>query len=159
MGGRTERAGGTRIMANRDIVLMAVLECGTLDLEVLDDVEYDLGQIVDELFESEIKPTLNNIMATVFQKGVYELADYVEEEIQMQLAMKAMFFNEGSMEYAKCAEKVKELLTLCPEEDVGYYCNCIDTSVFFEKNEELYRKLLPDKIAKVEEHMGYSFTS
>lgn len=68
-------------MANRDAVLMAVLECGTADLELLDDVEYDLGGIVEDLYGEDVKPTLNAIMERVFRKGVEELKGHLADEI------------------------------------------------------------------------------
>ena len=36
-------------MSNKDRLLMAILECGDADLSVLDDTQYDLGEIVGNL--------------------------------------------------------------------------------------------------------------
>ena len=39
-------------------LLMVLLECGSMDLEILDDVGYNLGEIAEKLIIKGIKPTL-----------------------------------------------------------------------------------------------------
>lgn len=36
-------------------------------------------------------------------------------------------------------------------------CNCLDTSIWFRDNEEIYRKYLEDEISDIEENMGFEF--
>ncbi len=46
---------------------MALLECGSLDLQILDDVGYDLGEIVEELQAEGIKESERD---TVHHQGM-----------------------------------------------------------------------------------------
>lgn len=48
-------------MSALDGLLFVLLDCGSLDISILDDVGYDLGDIAVELQEEGVKVTLNNI--------------------------------------------------------------------------------------------------
>lgn len=52
---------------------------------------------------------------------------------------------------------IDELECCDPEEDVEWFCNCLDTSIWFKDNEEIYRKYLEDEISDIEENMGFEF--
>ena len=41
--------------------------------------------------------------------------------------------------------------------EVEWFCNCLDTSIWFRDNEEIYRKYLEDEISDIEENMGFEF--
>lgn len=69
------------MITNTEILLCSFLECGTLDLSILDDVEYDLGEIVEDLQAEGIKPTLNVITSKIFYKGQDELREKLSEKI------------------------------------------------------------------------------
>ena len=56
-------------MTGTESLLCSVLDCGILDLSILDDVGYDLGEIYDELIAEGIRPTLNLITGEIFEKG------------------------------------------------------------------------------------------
>lgn len=68
-------------MVNQNAVLKTVLECGMDDLRMLDDIGYDLGEIVEDMIARDIKPTLNAIMGEVFRKGVEELEQLINDRI------------------------------------------------------------------------------
>ena len=131
-------------MSNQNIVMKAILECGTDDFCVLDDIGYDLGDIVDNLLAEGIKPTLNAITGRVFRQGVEELTQLISDRL-----------------CEPDADDSEEVLTairsLNPEKDIGWFCNCLDTHVYFLQNEPIYREYLADEIAQVEESMGFSF--
>lgn len=130
--------------ANQNIVLRTVLDCGTDDLCALDDIGYDVGNIVENLLAEGIKPTLNAITAEVFRNGVEELTQLVSERCCEP--------NEVDDE-----ETLEALRSLNPERDIEWYCNCLDTHVYFVRNEEIYRKYLSEEIKTVEDNMGFSF--
>lgn len=130
--------------ANQNIVLRTVLDCGTGDLCVLDDIGYDVGNIVEDLLAEGIKPTLNAITAEAFRKGAEELAQIVRERLCEP--------NEEDD-----AETLEALRLLNPERDIEWYCNCLDTHVYFVRNEEIYREYLSQEIKCVEDKMGFSF--
>lgn len=68
-------------MSALDGLLFVLLDCGSLDISILDDVGYDLGDIAVELQEEGVKVTLNNITDAIFRKGQDELKDALEDEI------------------------------------------------------------------------------
>lgn len=137
-------------------ILLVLLECGSLDLRILDDVGYDLGEIVEELQTDGIKPTLNIITGEIFRKGQLELTGAVRDAIDERKNQKDNM-EEGEAEYDRLQEEIDELESLNPWEDMGWYCNCIDTSCWFSNNEEIYRKYIPDAISNIEDNMGFEF--
>ena len=132
------------------------MECGSLDLGILDDVGYDLGDIVVELQDEGIKPTLNAITDMIFIKGQREIAEKLEELIE-RMEEELEDTEEDTEEYENLENALSELEDLNPEEDINWFCNCLDTSVWFSENEEIYRKYLADEIEEVEDNMGFSF--
>lgn len=69
-------------MSALDGLLFVLLDCGSLDISILDDVGYDLGDIAVELQEEGVKVTLNNITDAIFRKGQDELKDTLEDKIR-----------------------------------------------------------------------------
>lgn len=140
-------------------ILMVLLECGSLDLHILKDVGYDLGEIVEDLQAEGIKPTLNVITGEIFRKGQSELVDAVNDAIKerKEQQLETDDTDEGEAEYDRLQEELDELGCLNPEEDMEWYCNCLDTSCWFGNNEEIYRKYLADEISDIEDNMGFEF--
>lgn len=142
-------------MTNRDKALTAFLECGTDDLGVLDDIGYDVGKIIEKLYEEGLRPSLNAITSTVFRMGVDELTALLSEEIRN--AHEELEANPDYEETVALNERLFALGQLNPNDDIEWFCNCLDTSVRFTQNEELYRMYLADAIETVEGRMGFSF--
>lgn len=145
-------------MSGTDSLLMSLLECGILDLSILDDVGYDLGDIADELIGEGIKPTLNAITGEIFRKGQEELREKLKDAIEdVKQGMEEAEDEEDAEEYEKLKEKLEALESLDPEEDIDWFCNCLDTSIWFRENEEIYREYLSNEISDVEDNMGFAF--
>lgn len=145
-------------MSNTDSLLMSLLECGSCDLSILDDVGYDLGEIADDLIREGVKPTLNAITGEIFRKGQSELTEKVRDVIEDTRRDMEEAEDEGDAdEYEKLKEKLEALESLNPEEDIDWFCNCLDTSIWFAENEDIYREHLADEISDVEDNMGFSF--
>ena len=142
-------------MTNRDKALTAFLECGTDDLSILDDVEYDVGKIIENLYAEGVRPSLNAITSTVFRMGKEEMAALLAEEIRN--AQDELDANPDYDKTVALNELLFALGQLNPNDDIDWHCNCLDTNVYFVRNEELYRIYLPDAIETVEAHMGFSF--
>lgn len=140
-------------------ILMALLECGSMDLPILNDVGYDLKDIIDELIADDIKPTLNVITDKIFQRGQCELAAAVEDAIDERKDQQADTDDtgEGKAEYDRLKKEIDELESLNPEEDMDWFCNCLDTSCWFSNNEEIYRRYIPEAISNIENSMGFEF--
>lgn len=60
-------------------ILCALLDCGSLDLAILEDTEYDIEDIVYGLQESEMQPTLGNIFENIVFKAQEELCEALSE--------------------------------------------------------------------------------
>lgn len=145
-------------MSNMDSLLMALLECGSCDLGILEDIGYDLGEIVDDLISEGIKPTLNAITGEIFRKGESELAEKVRDVIEDTRRDMEEAEDEGNAEeYERLEEKLEALESLDTGEDIDWFCNCLDTSIWFAENEDIYREYLADEISDVEDNMGFSF--
>ena len=142
--------------SNAEDLLCVFLECGSLDLSVLDDVEYDLCEIVEEIRQEGLKPTLNMITDAIFRKGQDELVDAVKEKIG-EIEYQIFELDEDDEEREELQEELDELNDLDPENDMGWYCNCLDTSCWFGNHEEIYRKYLADEISDIEDNMGFGF--
>lgn len=140
-------------------ILMVLLECGSLDLHILEDVGYSLGDIVEELVADGIKPKLNAITDEIFRRGQCELIEAVEDAIEERKDQQTDTDNteEGEAEYDRLQAEIDELESLNPEEDMEWYCNCLDTSCWFSSNEEIYRKYIPEAISNIEDNMGFEF--
>ena len=140
-------------------ILMVLLECGSLDLQILEGVGYDLGDIVEELSADGIKPTLNAITDEIFRRGQCELVAAVEDAIEERKDQQADTDDteEGEAEYDRLQEEIDELECLNPERDMEWFCNCLDTSCWFSDNEEIYRKYIPEAISGIEDNMGFEF--
>ena len=144
--------------SNRDYVLMATLNCGELDLGLLDGVGYDLCEIVSDLREEGIQPTLSLIMNEVFCKGVSDMKEYLDEMIEETRSEGEEAMWGGDHEAAvRSARKLADLHKLNPEEDITWDFNYIATDVGFAKNGELYRLYLPSAIKEIESNIGFSF--
>lgn len=143
----------------RDDLLMTILECGSMDLGILDDVGYDLGEIVQDLIDMGLKPTLNAITNAIFIKGQYELQEAVEEKILEKKQEQDELSNcEGhENEYYISQKEIDELASLNPMEDMSWFCNCLDTSCWLEDNEGIYMKYLSEEIEEIENNMGFEF--
>ena len=142
---------------NQNTVLKAVLHCGTMDLSILDDIEYDLGEIVEELIAEGIQPTLNQIMSEVFRKATEDMTDAVNEEI-MYTREDLYDLDEDEEEQDTAhilQEKLSELLKLNPEEDIGWYCNCLDTSIYINRNSEIYNRYMDDAVERIGNRAGF----
>lgn len=160
--GGEKSAKGEDDMEGLKSLLVTLLECGYADLSVLDDVGYDLGEIADDLSAVGIKPTLNAITDEIFSRGQREVGEAVEEAIRWRKEELAEIGSESpddadELRCGQLEQEIAELKTLSAEEDIYWYCNCLDTGVWFLNNEEVYRKYLPDELSAIEDKMGFSF--
>lgn len=130
-------------MTNQEAILCGLLDCGTADLPMLEDINYDIEDIVQELSQDGCL-SLNNIFESVFRRGISDLQGAISDK-------KQDFEGEGNKEDAE------KLSCLDPERDVEYYCNCLDTHIYFKDNEETYREYLGEEISDIEDRMGFEF--
>lgn len=142
-------------------LLMALLECGSMDLRILDGVGYDLGEIAEEMLRQGITPTLNLITNEIFMKGMRELKEAVEDAIYDRQCMIEDLCGEeqDDSDYRfvqNVEDEIEELKSLDPDEDMGWFCNCLDTHCWL-RNKEDYRRYISAAISRIEGNMGFDF--
>lgn len=159
------------MLTKQQEALTRILDCGICDLDLLEDIQYDLDDIIDELIEADCL-SLNNIFKTVFEMGAAELQEVLNENNaldkiaeKMNQTIKDLMHNGMSKEEIQNDNEINELFDdyelLCNMEidiqgELTFYLNYQDTHVALE-NADLYRKYFPDEIAAIEEKMGWKF--
>lgn len=145
------------MVSSREDFLMNLLNCGILDLKLIDDVGYDWCDILDgetlgEMLSdgSRQRETLNYIMRRVVEFGIEQLTTAVADRICELEAI----LNERELD-ADEEEELEALRTLNPEEDIESYHNFIDTHVWFENNADVYRTYLQEVLDDFAEGTGF----
>lgn len=145
------------MITSREDFLMTLLNCGSLDLKLIDDVGYDwcdiLGMdLVEGLLACKMHKIsgINYIMRQVFDFGLSQIENAIDERIE--------HLRETQENYGISDEQKKELGALEKLnvwEDIESYHNCIDTHVWFDKNGEIYQKYLSDVLDSFADGTGF----
>ncbi len=119
-------------------ILCALLDCGSLDLAILKDTEYNIDDIIYKLQESGMQPTLENIFINIVFKAQEELC-------------------EALSEYKNSKKHIsKAINSLNPDEDLMWYFNYLDSSISL-RNKEIYQKFIPAELENIEKRTGFDF--
>ena len=145
---------------SKEEILMELLECGSLDLGMLDECEYNFYDILEECDSFTEKLKFCDILygaICLYQKNISnkiderisELDDLMEELDDQGLA--------DTEEFAEYEEEQKALKELDPYEDITNFINYIDTSIGIpdENKKEIYSKYLSDIINEEDEQIGF----
>lgn len=111
-------------MSGAESLLCGILSCGTADLEMLDDVEFNWGDVLDQIDWPQYGLDFNDIMRGVFSCGIMR----IEDEIGCRI-----YDLERSCSNEEEEEELAALKLLNPNEDITAYFNCLDTHVYFQK--------------------------
>lgn len=144
-------------MANTEMwksILCELLNCGYLDLNILDDADEDyVLEAIEDCKANGIPVSLNAITDAMFleaqtringewdarldELGSDEANDYADEDELKEL------------------EAIKELN---PEEDITWYCNCLDTGIYIINDKyDVYKEYFGDLLDELENKMGFEF--
>lgn len=152
------------MLTTQECVFTKILDCGTADLSLLDDINYDLDDIIDSLMENNCL-SLNGIFQEVFIKGAEELQEEFEnqkEDIKQEILLR---IEEDEREELTEVEEYEELISdlallksgdLQPTNDLEFYLNYQDTHVFM-KHIDFYRKYMENTVDDIEYKMGWCF--
>lgn len=141
---------------NSEYLLSCILDCGTADLAVLNDVGYDLGEFYDFMVEFGVKLTLNNLLSHIFKQGVCDLIAMIHDQIlETDWAIADAIKKSDLKKKEMLLEKKEALVSLHPEKDITWLCNYLGTSIRFSNNRDVYKKYLADEISQVEENIGH----
>ena len=138
------------MMSAKDSLLLTLLGCGTLDLEMLEDIHYDFDDVIDRLDGLSIQEAgFNGLMRAVVDVGII----HIQEALEEKLAELHGYRDEGVMTEGDTQE-LQAMEQLDPDRDIRSYHNCLDTSVWFEQNGSAYRRYLSEAIDSFEENTG-----
>lgn len=142
------------MISAKDDLLITLLGCGTLDLEMLEDVRYDFDEVIGRLDGLPIQEVgFNGLMRAVVDVGIIHIKEAVDDRIcELKAAQVERELDEDE------AEEYRLLGLLDPDNDIQSYHNCLDTSAWFERNGEVYRLYLEEAIDSFEENTGIPLT-
>lgn len=136
-------------MTNREEVLCYLLDCQIGDLEALDDINYDLSDILDNInFQTRGKVTINDIIAEVFYQATSDLEEAVRDRIEE--------LKQADELSAEEEEELAAISKLEPDSDVDYFINFTDSDIYLD-NYDIFTKYFEDDMNIIEDNMGKQF--
>lgn len=161
-------------MTMQQAVLSKILDCGYCDLELLEDIEYDLDDIIQDCIDNG-DLSLHGIFRGVFWMGARDLQNAFDKQrndirdniLETLKNEKTEWIDSGEMtiEELEDCEEHKELVCdlelldsgiLNPENDMNYFLNYMDTHVSI-KHIDFYRRWMENDVENIENYMGWSF--
>ena len=130
----------------KDSLIMQLLNCGYNDINRLEHVSYDIGEIVDELVADGIRPTIDSIMMDVFALAANDFMEAVD-------AMLETFNDYEDDDYSEEESELKEILDNISN-DTSEYVG-IDVSGLYVKDIGRLRELgFSEELENIEYLMG-----
>ena len=136
-------------------IACAVLGCGTYDLAMLDDVQYDVTEIILGLMTDNYGEfNINDVMREVFHMGVVDIENAIDQRLDEIGRL------GGDDEPDEIKEERAALLALCPVDDIESFHNFIDTHVWItpEHHAQDYRRYLGDALDEFAENTGFEIS-
>lgn len=164
-------------------ILSAILDCGEVDVSLLNDIEYDIFDIVNITKDRYGEITLEYLINVVVEKGINDFDEAVADRIS-NIKLDYSNLNEivgdrtpdeyedymcdlddnGLLSWEDFKDMNEVLLhyrelealeQLNVKEDIEYSFNYLATYVHFINNEELYQDYCGDMITEFENHTGF----
>lgn len=128
--------------------MIALLDCGYADLELLERVDYDWTEIIERIKENGFDVHFNNVMRTIFDFALEDAQDMIEE-IKNGLLDKLYEDEQGitpltPSKRADIQEVVEMDLDLAM--DVDCFFNYLDTHINLYDNEAIYREYFQEAL-------------
>lgn len=139
------------MITSREELLMTLLNCGSADLSLLDDIGYDWSLVFARM--GEMPRDINSVMWTVFQLGYEDIQTDIDDRICELEAIT----NEREL-YDEEEEELARLRELEAAEDFGSYHNYLDTHVYCERHGSTYKEYMGDALDEFEENTGFSIS-
>lgn len=145
---------------SKDEILMELLECGILDLNMLDDCEYDFYDVLEECHSFTSEPKFCDILygaICIYQRNIQ---NKIDDRISELNDLMEEFDDNGEAdteEFADYEEEQRALESLNPNEDIEHFINFIDTSIYIrdEQKKVIYSKYLSDAINEENQEIGF----
>lgn len=155
----------------KDEILQTIFGGGTLDWEMLEKCEYDFEDIYKnmKMFCSSYEDfDFNSILLGAIDLYKYHIQDKIDEKItetESDLKELERYIDENNgnvdIEYVddkkRLEQKLEDLQKLYATDDIEYFTNYIDTSIFILNDEirALYKKYLKEEIKAENELIGF----
>lgn len=134
-------------------LLTVLLDCGYLDLRVIENCEYDFSELLEEVRDMGYeKPNLNNLAYAMFHVGTRDISSSIENRIG-DLSADSESLNQEDQ------EELQALKQLEPFEDIESFHNYIDTSIYFSCSDEkrdIYMKYCESELDHFSQNTGFS---
>lgn len=141
-------------MTGRDALLVSLMDCGELDLKLIDDVGYDWCDIFAGGAGAWEAGDFNSIIRQVFRYGFQQIEEAVSDRICELEAIP----NERELDEDE-EKELAALRELRPTAgDFDSYHNYLDTHVYCEKHGETYKKYLQDALDAFADGTGFEVT-
>lgn len=139
------------MMTSREDFLMTFIDCGLYDLKLIDDVQYNWGDVfayLDLNYCGERK--LPAIMSAVFSLGKDNLAEAIDKRIDY------LEDTEGTYGISdEQRDELNALKELDPYEDLQEYHNYLDTHVTCVNHEGIYKSYLSEALSDFADGTGF----
>ncbi len=144
---------------NQERYMVAMLECGTEDVSLLDDVNFDIWDIVQALLDEGIKPTLEAVLNEAFNMAldnVYEDWETLVADTETELER---IGDERKLAWEECSDRLIDLKSLDPRHDIHFVFNYLASGIEYEDSdkEELYHQYLQESLDQASQDFGWSF--
>lgn len=155
----------------KDEILQTIFGGGTLDWEMLEKCEYDFEDIYKnmKMFCSSYEDfDFNSILLGAIDLYKYHIQDKIDEKItetESDLKELERYIDENNgnvdIEYVddkkRLEQKLEDLQKLYATDDIEYFTNYLDTSIFIVNDEirALYKKYLKEEIKAENELIGF----
>ena len=145
-------------MANTEMwksILCELLDCGYLDLDILDDADEDyVLEAIEDCKANGIPVCLNTITDTMFLEAQTRINGEWDARLDELGSDKANGYPLAQEEL----EELEAIKELNPEEDISWYCNCLDTGIYIINDKyDVYKKYFGDLLDELENKMGFEF--
>lgn len=140
------------MISSREDFLMTFSGCGQLDLQLIDDVEYDWCDVLERVdFTCLGERKMSAIMHAVFDVGKDEINEAIRERIDYLEDTKKTYGISEEQE-----NELKDLKKLNPYNDLEEYHNYLDTHVTCVNHKSVYKKFLSEELADFAEGTGFA---
>lgn len=137
-------------MNGAEALMCQMLSCGSLDLKLLDDVEYGWDDVLDQMDYPYGGMTFNDLMRAVFDVGFINIEYAVQERIEeLESGKKHGWLDKDELFELECLHRLN------PANDFSTYCNCIDTHVYCEQNGGLDQQYMQEALDSFERNTGF----
>lgn len=148
---------------DNELLLCALLDCGSLDLRIINDCEYDVSEVlevVDEFCFEKID--LGAIAVAIVEIAKREISNAIDEKLEnfkeeLKELLEESEENQNSAEIENYHSMITDLESLNPHEDFELYFNYLDTHVSCVKNATIYKDLLAIEIDTISGTSGMTF--